>query len=51
MASSGNQGGNAGDNNKFTMVQTFNVVPQKIIQMDKPTRYYGNREKTKMFIY
>ena len=34
-----------------TVVQIFNVVPQKIIQVNKPTGYYGDREKTKTFIY
>ena len=30
---------------------TLNVVPQKIIQVDKPAGYYGDTEKTKIFIY
>ena len=33
------------------IIQILNVVPQKVIQIDKPTGYYGDREKTKMFIY
>ena len=33
------------------VTQTLNVVPQKVIQVDKPTGYYGDREKTKIFIY
>ena len=32
-------------------IQILNVVPQKVIQVDKPIGYYGNKEKTKMFIY
>ena len=32
-------------------IQTLNVVPQKVIQVDKPTGYYKNREKIKIFIY
>ena len=32
-------------------IQTLNIVPQKVIQVDKPIGYYGNREKTKIFIY
>ena len=33
------------------IIQTLNVVQQKVIQVDKPTGYYGDREKIKMFIY
>ena len=33
------------------VVQTFNVIPQKVIQVNKPTGYYNNRNKTKIFIY
>ena len=29
----------------------FNVVLQKVIQVDKPARYYKNKNKTKIFIY
>ena len=32
-------------------IQTLNVVSQKVIQVDKPTGYYGDREKTKINIY
>ena len=32
-------------------IQTLNMVPQKVIQVDKPMGYYGDREKTKTFIY
>ena len=32
-------------------IQTLNVILQKIIQVDKPTGYYKDREKTKIFIY
>ena len=32
-------------------IQTLNIVLQKVIQVDKPTGYYGDREKTKIFIY
>ena len=39
-------------NNKVTPVtQTLNVVPQKVIQVNKPTEYYRDKEKTKIFIY
>ena len=33
------------------MVRTFNVILQKVIQVDKPTEYYKDREKMKIFIY
>ena len=26
-------------------IQTLNVVPQKVIQIDKPTGYYGDKER------
>ena len=32
-------------------IQTLNVVPQKVIQVNKPTGYYRDREKIKIFIY
>ena len=32
-------------------IQTLNVVSQKVIQVDKLTGYYGDREKIKIFIY
>ena len=32
-------------------IQILNMVPQKIIQVNKPAGYYKNREKTKIFIY
>ena len=32
-------------------IQTLNVIIQKVIQVNKPVGYYGDREKTKMFIY
>ena len=32
-------------------IQTLNVVPQKVIQVNKPVGYYEDREKTKIFIY
>ena len=32
-------------------IQSLNVILQKVIQVDKPMGYYGNREKTKIFIY
>ena len=41
----------ATDHEGVPTVQTLNVVPQKVIQVDKPTEYYKNREKTKIFIY
>ena len=34
-----------------SVVQTLNIILQKVIQVDKPTRYYGDREKIKIFIY
>ena len=33
------------------IIQTLNVVSQKVIQVNKPTGYYGDKEKTKIFIY
>ena len=32
-------------------IQTLNVVSQKVIQVDKPMGYYGNKEKIKTFNY
>ena len=32
-------------------IQTLNVVPQKINQVNKPSKYYEDKEKTKTFIY
>ena len=32
-------------------IQTLNVISQKVIQVDKPTGYYRDREKIKIFIY
>ena len=32
-------------------IQIFNVVPQKVIQVDKPIGYYEDREKIKIYIY
>ena len=32
-------------------IQTLNVVSQKVIQVNKPTGYYKNRKKIKIFIY
>ena len=32
-------------------IQILNIVSQKVIQIDKPMGYYGNKEKTKIFIY
>ena len=43
--------GGAGKNEEPTVIQIFNVVPQKVIQVDKPAGYYGDRKKTKTFIY
>ena len=51
MADQGSRKNDAGNNKKPTVVQTFNVVPQKVIQVDKPAEYYNNREKIKIFIY
>ena len=51
MADQGNNATNGGDNDNTPIIQTFNVVPQKVISVDKPTGYYGDREKTKIFIY
>ena len=39
------------DSNGILIIQTLNVVSQKIIQVDKPTEHYRNREKIKIFIY
>ena len=39
------------DGNGVPTIQTLNVVPQKVIQVNKPAGYYGNREKIKIFIY
>ena len=50
MANQGNQADNK-DDDEVPTIQTFNVVPQKVIQVDKPVGYYGDREKTKTFIY
>ena len=33
------------------VVQILNIILWKVIQIDKPTGYYGDREKTKIFIY
>ena len=38
-------------NNIVPTIQTLNMVSQKIIQVNKPTGYYGDREKTKTFTY
>ena len=51
MSERGGQKTDGGDNNLFPVVQTLNVIPQKVIQVDKPAGYYGNKEKTKTFIY
>ena len=32
-------------------IQILNVIPQKVIQVDKPTGYYKNKKKIKIFIY
>ena len=36
---------------KVPTIQTLNVVSQKVIQIDKPTGYYRDKDKTKTFIY
>ena len=36
---------------EVSTIQTLNVLLQKVIQVDKPMGYYGDREKTKTFIY
>ena len=33
------------------VIQTLNVISQKVIQVNKPTGYYEDKEKIKMFIY
>ena len=38
-------------NNVTPTIQTLNMVPQKVIQVNKPTGYYRDREKIKIFIY
>ena len=42
---------NKKDNKLAPITQTLNVVPQKVIQVDKSAGYYGDKEKTKIFIY
>ena len=32
-------------------IQTLNVVPQKVIQVDKPAGYYEDQKKMKIFVY
>ena len=39
------------DNKGVPTIQILNVVPQKVIQVDKPTGYYWDRKKIKIFIY
>ena len=39
------------DNRGTPFIQTLNVIPQKVIQIDKPTGYYRDKEKIKIFIY
>ena len=51
MAELGNKRDDTGENKEPTVIQTFNIVLQKVIQVDKPAGYYNNREKTKIFIY
>ena len=51
MSDRGGRATNNKNNGETPIVQTFNMVPQKVIQVDKPTGYYGDREKTKTFIY
>ena len=51
MSERGDQKIDGGDNNLSPIIQTLNVIPQKVIQVDKPAGYYKNKEKTKIFIY
>ena len=32
-------------------IQTLNMVPQKVILVNKPSKYYEDRKKIKIFIY
>ena len=36
------------NNGEAPTIQTLNMVLQKVIQVDKPTGYYRNKEKTKI---
>ena len=45
IKNNGDEGGN------IPTIQTLNMVPQKVIQVDKPSRYYGDKEKINIFIY
>ena len=51
MAEGGRPTSATGDKKVVPITQTFNVVPQKVIQVNKPAGYYENREKIKIFIY
>ena len=42
---------NKKDNKVIPITQTLNVVLQKIIQVNKPTGYYKNKEKTKIVFF
>ena len=51
MADPGGRTAGKRDNEDTSIVRTFNMVPQKVIQVNKPAGYYKDREKTKIFIY
>ena len=51
MFERGGQTTNKKNSGVVPTIQTLNVVPQKVIQVNKPIGYYGDREKTKTFIY
>ena len=42
--------GKKGKGNKTSTIQTLNMISQKVIQVNKPSRYYGDRKKIKIFI-
>ena len=42
---------NEGEESNIPIIQTLNVILQKVIQVNKLTRYYRDREKMKTFIY
>ena len=51
MAEGERPGSKIRDNKTNPIIQTLNIILQKVIQVNKPTEYYENREKIKTFIY
>ena len=51
MAKGGRPGFKTEGDEANPVIQTLNIILQKVIQVNKPTRYYGDKEKTKIFIY